>query len=106
LIIMFVKPAPFGEGDPHEVKTPRIVRHPSHKRPLAAGGEEVPENSYWRRRLRDGDVLEAERPLPPSDETEKEAPASVEGERTEIQPEADGSAVFTGDHEAETAKGV
>lgn len=44
---MFVKPA-----NPNAV-----IRDPHTKRPLPADGGRVPDNSYWRRRLDDGDVV-------------------------------------------------
>lgn len=34
-----------------------IVRHPNNMRILKPEGEEVEHNSYWERRLKDGDVL-------------------------------------------------
>ena len=34
-----------------------LVRSPSSGRPLPANGAEVHSNSYWRRRLRQGDVV-------------------------------------------------
>ena len=48
---MFVKPA---EG--------RAVRDPTSRALLAAEGEEKPDIRFWRRRVRDKDVVEAERP--------------------------------------------
>lgn len=33
-----------------------IIRDPHTRRPLASEGADVPETSYWLRRLRDGDV--------------------------------------------------
>ena len=48
---MFVKPA---EG--------LTVREPVSRRILPVEGQEVPENGFWMRRLRDGDVVEAEPP--------------------------------------------
>jgi hypothetical protein len=45
---MFVKPA---EG--------RKVRHPITKQHLDAEGAEVPESTYWLRRLAEGDVVPA-----------------------------------------------
>jgi hypothetical protein len=36
-----------------------IVRDPDTAKPLAAEGEIKPDTTYWRRRLRDGDVLPA-----------------------------------------------
>lgn len=38
---------------------PAVVRDPHTLVPLAAGGENKADNDYWRRRLRDGDVVEA-----------------------------------------------
>lgn len=35
-----------------------LVRHPADYRPLAAEGEQVEMNSYWRRKLKAGDVIE------------------------------------------------
>ncbi len=35
-----------------------LVRHPGSRRPLEAEGEEVELTSYWRRRLRRGDVVQ------------------------------------------------
>lgn len=52
---MYVKPAPG-----------RLVRDPTTKIPIPANGKEVPENSFWVRRLRDGDVEKAEPPAPPA----------------------------------------
>ncbi|HBD18680.1 MAG TPA: hypothetical protein DC063_00265 [Arenimonas sp.] len=34
-----------------------IVRDPATGNPLAAEGENKPDTTYWRRRLRDGDAL-------------------------------------------------
>ena len=57
---MFVKPGP-RQDDPAR---PLIVRGPN-KRLLSAQGEHVPEITFWHRRVRDGDVVLAEAPLPP-----------------------------------------
>jgi hypothetical protein len=46
---MFVKPAPG-----------LIVRDPETREPLPPHGDWVPRTTYWLRRLRDGDVSEAE----------------------------------------------
>ena len=43
---MRVKPAP-----------PRMVRDPLTRQLLPEEGREVPDNQFWRRRLRDGDVV-------------------------------------------------
>lgn len=45
---MFLKPG----------KPDLLVRHPLTKRKLKADGEEIQLNSYWRRRLKCGDVIE------------------------------------------------
>ena len=34
-----------------------VVRDPRSKRPLPENGGMVPDNSFWRRRLRSGDVI-------------------------------------------------
>jgi hypothetical protein len=43
----------------------RAVRDPSSMALLPADGKEVPDNAFWRRRLRDGDVVEVA-PDPPA----------------------------------------
>lgn len=40
----------------------RLVRDPVTGKHLASTGEDKPRNSYWLRRLKDGDVVEAKRP--------------------------------------------
>lgn len=40
------------------------VRDPVDLTPLPADGAEKPLDTYWRRRLRDGDVVEAPAPRP------------------------------------------
>lgn len=105
---MFVKPAPWAEGAPFDPETPRVVRYPDHTRnvvrTLPAAGADVPDTAYWARRLRDGDVVLADAPLPPGDDMLKEAPASVEGERIEVTPGADGTTVIAGEHPAAEAE--
>lgn len=44
---LFVKPARKG----------LIVRDPQTGQPLSYEGEQKPDTTYWRRRLRDGDVV-------------------------------------------------
>lgn len=94
---MFVKPGP----RPDEPGKTLVVRMSPHMRPLRTEGEDVPDTIFWHRRLRDGDVVLAERP--------KVAPALATGEPL---PEkigeliADGAvqtAEFKGDHPAEPA---
>ena len=58
---MFVKPG-HRQDDP---ALPLIVRGPN-KRLLSSEGENVPEITFWYRRLRDGDVVLAEPPAPPT----------------------------------------
>jgi Protein of unknown function (DUF2635) len=44
----------------------RLVRDPVTKQLLPAEGREVPDDQFWRRRLRDGDiVLDTPNPAPP-----------------------------------------
>jgi hypothetical protein len=57
---MFVKPG-HRQDDP---ALPLLVRGPN-KRLLSPQGENVPEITFWYRRLRDGDVVLAEPPAPP-----------------------------------------
>lgn len=45
---MFIKPAKEG----------LIVRHPKTKRILKKEGEKVKSSTYWRRRIKDGSVVE------------------------------------------------
>lgn len=54
---IFIKPAPQAEGQP-----PLKVRKPVNGH-LAEQGETVNLDSYWQRRLNDGDVVEAEEPV-------------------------------------------
>jgi Protein of unknown function (DUF2635) len=42
----------------------RAVRDPLTKQLLPAAGRDVPDNQFWRRRLRDGDVVSADAPAP------------------------------------------
>ena len=58
---MFVKPG-HRQEDP---ALPLIVRGPNH-RLLSPQGDHVPEITFWHRRVRDGDVVLAEPPAPPS----------------------------------------
>ena len=88
---MFVKPAP----DPDRPGEVLIVRDPLSMLPIPREGRNVPEINYWHQRVRDKDLIVSEPPV--------EA-AAIEQPMTEIHPEADGSAIFTGDHEAEPAK--
>lgn len=56
---IFLKPAPMViDGEPVE----RRVRKPTGQ-VLAAAGEEVNFDTYWQRRLKDGDVVEMDKPV-------------------------------------------
>jgi hypothetical protein len=44
----------------------RQVRDPVTKQLLPAAGRDVPDNQFWRRRLRDGDVVVETAAPPPS----------------------------------------
>jgi hypothetical protein len=57
---MFVKPG-HRQDDP---AVPLIVRGPN-KRLLSPQGENVPDITFWYRRLRDGDVVQADPPVAP-----------------------------------------
>ena len=65
---MFVKP-----------KDGLSVRDPVKGSPLPTEGAEVPDNIFWRRRLRDGDVSIAEKPVTTSVATAKSTTAKNEG---------------------------
>ena len=52
---MRVKPAP-----------QRMVRDPLNRQLLPEEGREVPDNQFWRRRLRDGDVVPVTDGRPPT----------------------------------------
>lgn len=43
-----------------------IIRDPHTRQPLPAEGADVPENSFWIRRLRDGDVVRVDAPAQPT----------------------------------------
>lgn len=56
---MFVKPAPFIDGEGIE-RGPMRVHDPDAKDILPEDGRDVPDTEYWARRLRDGDVIALE----------------------------------------------
>lgn len=66
---MFLKPA---EGL-------RVLRSDTRV-PLAAEGEEVEMTEYWHRRLRDGDVVQAEAPVAAESESEADVEPAIHGE--------------------------
>lgn len=43
-----------------------VIRDPHTKRPLPAEGAEVPENTFWVRRLRAGEVVRIDAPAMPT----------------------------------------
>jgi hypothetical protein len=45
-----------------------VIRDPHTKRPLPAGGAEVPDNTFWRRRLLAGEVVRLDAPSPAGNE--------------------------------------
>lgn len=54
--------------------TGRLVRHPATKQPIPAEGIEVEPDSFWRRRLADGDVS-VTKPVPTAQPASDPAPA-------------------------------
>lgn len=66
---IFVKPALFGDG------APLLVRDPRTRIPIPADGALVELDQLTRRRLRDGDLIEAK---PAHKSTPKPAPAPAE----------------------------
>jgi hypothetical protein len=58
----------------------RAVRDPLTKQLLPAAGRDVPDNQFWRRRLRDGDVVsEGEAEAAPERSTHAHADAARNG---------------------------
>lgn len=43
-----------------------IIRDPVTRQPLAAAGEEKTLDAFWRRRIKDGDVVEVAAPTKPA----------------------------------------
>ena len=60
---MFVKPGTGPSPDEPEEKLVLKVRDPVTRRLLPEDGAEVPDTSFWRRLLRDGDVVKAAPPV-------------------------------------------
>lgn len=83
---MFVRPA---EG--------RAVRDPDTRVLLSASGEEKPDTRFWRRRVRDKDVEEVERP------TEAEARPKAE-EVKPADPTVAAGALYPGEQAATPAE--
>lgn len=88
---MFIKPAPWPD-DPTKLM---VVRDPVSMVPLPPEGKHVPDTDlHWHRLWLQGDVVKAEPPV---------EGAATGQPRVEIQPNADGTATFLGDHPAEQA---
>lgn len=84
----YVTPRLMGDG------TVALVRQPSRNwLPLPAEGGWVQLDEYWCRRLRDGDVLEAEPPAQPEDDLGSLA-GSLGANLPEAERDADGKLVF------------
>lgn len=72
----FVKPGP----NPHREGEPLKVRIPHTHALLAEAGEQVPDTSFWHRRIAHGDVVECDPPkAEPEPAREPPAPAATEG---------------------------
>lgn len=56
-----------------------VIRDPHTKRPLPAEGDDVPDNSFWIRRLRAGEVVRLDAPAPTGNEPL--APLTTRGTR-------------------------
>lgn len=54
------------------------VRDPVKGSPLPESGAEVPDNTFWRRRLQDGDVVTAEKPVVVQTSTQAEVKGDTE----------------------------
>lgn len=77
---MFVKPT----ANPDQPETLHKVRYPDGARTfLSEEGAEVPENTYWLRRLNHGDIEVCDPPKPPAPEAVDEAPPSDKTEPRE-----------------------
>jgi len=59
--MLFVKPATNPKAADHGGSV-LVVRDPANGRTLPPEGAQVPDNSFWHRRLKDGDVVESRRP--------------------------------------------
>lgn len=70
----FLKPALGQDPLDPKGKVPMKVRNPATGRHLAADGEWVDLDTYWRRRIRDEDVAESSPPRPPKPAKEETAP--------------------------------
>lgn len=57
-----------------------VIRDPHTKQPLPAEGGEVPDNSFWNRRLVAGEVVLLDEPAPPTGR-EPVAPLTTRGSK-------------------------
>jgi len=57
-----------------------IILRPDTGRKLEASGEFVPKNTFWARRILDGDVVECQ---PPTQEVKKEQPKAEPAKKEE-----------------------
>lgn len=91
----FIKPGVMPDGTPMKARKPMGGF-------LAEQGEEVVLDSHWRRRLADGDVVEAERPVDDGSTVENERPAEdgAEGDQAAV----DGDVVKAAAKKPKTAK--
>ncbi len=71
---MFVKPGPHPDH-PEDATKHRAVRIPHTFGLLPPGGQEVPDNSFWRRRVVHGDVVLADPPTSADEAPIPDAPA-------------------------------
>jgi hypothetical protein len=81
----------------------RRVRHPDGRGLLKDGGEAVAWNSYWQRRLQDGDVVIAPPPAPAADAAAKPPPPPAP---PPVKEPAPGAAAATAGPAAEASKGA
>lgn len=56
-----------------------VIRDPHTKRALPAEGGDVPDSSFWNRRLRSGEVVRIDDDATPDDETKSDAPTTTKG---------------------------
>ena len=73
---MFVKPGSGPSPDDPAKQVVFKVRNPQTRRFLAEAGEEVPNTPFWRRLLRDGDVVGLKPPAASAPVAEPAVPAA------------------------------
>ncbi len=77
---MFIKPGPHPDH-PDDATKSRAVRIPHTHELLPHEGREVVENTFWHRRIAQGDVVVTEPPPPPAP-----PPAVIEDAKAEAPP--------------------